>query len=218
MKTAESFFNWAYSNRANTVKKLLSGEELSHEKLFLGFCCHTPVFVSNGTAGLNASVKGIGFMPKEEYLEDTLAAYLEHIKSYDPEDKEYSQRGLVILEKCLYSDEAKQRIDFTRLGSLELAKKHSYINYRENPEATLCFYQPPAVSYELRGKMRIIDENDSGKREIYQQFINAQHDVYHTADMDRWLSRPAYVFDIEEVWDNGVGKEGFGTRMQFPYE
>jgi len=217
MKSAEAFFKWAYTNRANTVLTLLSGEMMSHEKLFLGFCCHTPTFVSNGSAGLNASIKGVGFVPKEEYLEETLAVYIEHIKSYSPDDKEYSQRGLKILEKYLYNEEAKERIDFTRLGSLELAKKHSYINYKENPEATLCFYQPPGISYELRGQMRIIDENDSGKREIYQQFINAQHDVYHAPNMDRWLERPAYVFDIEEIWDNGVSKDGFGTQMQFPY-
>ena len=216
MKSAESFFKWAYDARAATVLKLLRGEEISHEKIFLGFCSHTPTFVSNGPAGLNASIKGIGFFPKPEYLEETLEAYLEHIKSYTPEDKEYSKRGLAVLEKFLYSEEGKNRIDFTRLGSLELAKKHSYINYKANPEATLCYYQPPAISYELRGKMQIIDETESGKREIYQQFINAQHDVYHAPNMDRWLSRPAYVFEIEEVYDNGVSKEGFGTKMQFP--
>ena len=218
MRSAEAFFKWAYDTRGNTVKKLLAGEEIDHNKFFLSFCSHTPTFVSNGPAGLNGAIKGIGFMPKEEYLEETLAVYLEHINSYVAEEqKEYSQRGLVILEKYLYSDWAKDRVDFARLGSLELVKKHSYINYKANPEATLCYYQPPAISYELRGQMRILDENDSGKREIYQQFINAQHDVYHAPNVDRWLTRPAYVFEIEEVYDNGVSKEGFGTQLQFPY-
>jgi len=217
MKTAESFFKWAYDTRANTVLKLLNGEEMSHDKLFLSFCSHTPTFVSNGPAGLNASIKGIGFLPKEEYLEETLAAYIEHIKSYDKEDKGYSNRGLKVLEKYMYGGDARNRIDFTKLGSLELAKKHSYKNYKANPEATLCYYQPPGISYELRGQMRILDEMDSGKREIYQQFINAQHDVYHAPNMERWITRPAYVFDVEEIYDNGVSKDGFGTKMLFPY-
>ena len=65
--------------------------------------------------------------------------------------------------------------------------------------------------------MSIVDENDSGKKEIYQQFINAQHDVYHAPNMDRWLGRPAYVFKVEDIYDKGVSEEGFGTKLQFPY-
>lgn len=217
MKSAQSFFNWAFRTRAESVLKLYRGEMVSPEKMFLSFCSHDPAFVSNGPAGLNASIKGIGFLPKDEYLEETLEAYIEHIKSYDKEDKEYSNRGLALLVKYMYGNEARDRVDFTKVGSLEMAKKHSYTNYKVNPEATLIFYQPPAISYELRGKMEIYDECDSGKREIYQQFINAQHDVYHAPDMTRWLSRPAYIFRIEEIFDNCVTKDGFGTKMQYPY-
>ena len=69
----------------------------------------------------------------------------------------------------------------------------------------------------LRGKMEIIDECETGKREIYQQFINAQHDVYHTPDTSIWLTRPAYLFHIEEIYDNSASRDGFGTKMQYPY-
>ncbi|MFA5289658.1 MAG: hypothetical protein WC351_01285, partial [Candidatus Izemoplasmatales bacterium] len=62
MKTAESFFNWAFRTRANTVIKILNKEEMSQEKVFLSFCSHDPALVSYGPAGLNASIKGIGFM------------------------------------------------------------------------------------------------------------------------------------------------------------
>ncbi|MFA5466438.1 MAG: hypothetical protein WC251_01185 [Candidatus Izemoplasmatales bacterium] len=217
MKTAESFFNWAFRTRANTVIKLLNKEEMSPEKVFLSFCSHDPALVSYGPAGLNASIKGIGFVPKPEYLEETLEAYIKHIETYNGDDKEYSQRGLELLVKHLYGPEAQNRVDFSLIGSLEMAKKHSYANYKANPEATIIFYQPPMISYELRGKMEIHDEMDSGKREIYQQFLNAQHDVYHRPDRNRWLRYPAYVFRIEEIYDNCVTKDGFGTKMQYPY-
>lgn len=217
MQTAEKFFNWAFKTRANTVLRLYEGEEMTKEKVFLSFCSHTPALVSYGPKGLNASIKGVGFMPKPEYLEETLEAYLEHIKSYTPDDKEYSKRGLALLVKCMYGEDARHRVDFTRVGSLELAKKHSYKNYQDNPEATLIYYQPPMVSYELRGKMSIHDEKDTGKRELYQQFLNAQHDVYHRPDMSRWKDRPAYVFEIEEIYDKSATRDGFGTKLQFPY-
>lgn len=212
MRSAKSFFNWSYKTRANTVRKLYEGEMVSKEKMFLSFTSHNPAMVSNGPAGLNAAIKGVGFVPKPEYLEETLAAYKEHIATYDPEDDTYSQRGLKVLMEHLYAPEAEHRIDFSILCSVEMVKKHSWENYKVNPEATFIYYQPPAISYELRGQMEIQEEG------IYQEFINAQHDVYHAPNVERWKTRPAYIFHIEEIWDNGVSKEGFGTQLQYPYE
>jgi hypothetical protein len=211
MKSAQSFFNWSYKTRANTVIKIFNGEEISSEKMFLSFTSHNPAMISHGPAGLNASIKGVGFVPKPEFMEETLEAYMNHIKSYAPEDNTYSQRGLEILVKHLYAPEAEERVDFTIITSLEMAKKHSWENYRANPEATLIYYQPPVVSYELRGKMEIHEDD------IYHKFVNAQHDVYHAPNVERWASRPAYVFRIEEVFDNCVTKDGFGAKMQYPY-
>ena len=68
MKTAESFFRWSFNTRAENVMKMYRGEMVSPEKVFLSFCSHDPAFISNGPAGLNASVKGIGYMPKESIL------------------------------------------------------------------------------------------------------------------------------------------------------
>jgi hypothetical protein len=215
------FFNWAYRTRGNTVKALASGTEISPEKMFLSFTSHDPTFISNGPAGLNGSVKGIGFIPKEEYLEEALEAYVKHIRTYDPADKGYSQRGLELLLKWLYSDEAEKNIDFDHIYSVEMAFKHSYANYQVNPEATLVFYQPPMLSFEVRGKMDIIGEHheagsvDPFSLPILQQFVNAQHDVYHLPNIERWVTRPVYRFNIEEIYDNSANKIGFGTQIPF---
>ncbi len=210
MRSGKSFFEWSYGTRANMVKRIQAGQEVSREQMFLSFTSHNPAMISHGPAGLNASIKGVGYVPKPEYLDETLQAYLEHIRTYDPEDKSYSQRGLELLIKHLYSAEAEQRIDFGIIVSIEMAKKHSWENYQVNPEATLIYYQPPVISYELRGKMAIHEEG------IYQQFINAQHDVYHAPNIERWKTRPAYVFTIEEIYDNSVSREGFGQKMAYP--
>ncbi len=216
MDSSNRFFDWAYSTRAKNVISLYNDEPVTPEKMFLSFCSHEPAFVSYGPAGLNASVKGVGFLPKDEYLEEILEIYIKHIKTYEPNDKTYGKRGLELLIKYLYCEEAREKIDFTRLGSLEMAKKHSWTNYRVNKEAALLFHQPPMISYKLKGKVEIYDENISDKREIYQQFINAQHDMYHTPDMSRWLSYPAYIFEIEEVYDNSATRNGFGERLEYP--
>lgn len=210
MRSSESFFDWSYKTRANTVRRLFAGDEISPEKMFLSFTSHNPAVISSGPAGLNGSIKGVGWVPKPELMEETLAAYLEHIDSYNKDDKEYSQRGLAILVDHLYSVDAQSRIDFSLITSLEMAKRHSWENFQKNPEATFVFYQPPVISYELRGRMEI-HEGD-----IYHQFVNAQHDVYHAPNKERWVERPAYVFRIEEIYDNSVSKNGFGKRMEYP--
>ena len=215
------FFNWAYRTRGNTVKALAEDQKMAPEKIFLSFTSHDPVFISNGPAGLNGSVKGIGFIPKEEYLEEALAAYIEHIKTYDPSDKTYSDRGLKLLMKWLYSEEAEKTVDFSHIYSVEMAFKHSWTNYQVNPEAMLLFYQPPMLSFEVRGTMEIVGKhNEPGsvspfELPLIQQFINAQHDVYHAPNIERWVTRPAYKFKVEEIFDNSAGKNGFGTRISY---
>ena len=210
MQSAEKFFKWAFETRAKNVMAIYNGEDISRDRLFLNFTSHNPALVTNGPGGLNASIKGVGFVPKPEYLEEILAKYMKHIESYDGDNQAYSQRGLKILVEELYDPSVRHRIDFTRITTLEMAKNHTWANVQDNNEATYIFYQPPVISYELRGKITIDDEG------IYKKFVNAQHDVYHAPNVERWVKRPALVFDIEEVYDNSVSKTGFGKQMKYP--
>lgn len=68
MQSSKKFFNWAFNTRAENVIKLQKGEMTSPEKMFLSFCSHEPAFVSYGPAGLNASVKGVGFYRRTNIL------------------------------------------------------------------------------------------------------------------------------------------------------
>lgn len=219
------FLEWAYKTRGNTVKDLREGKIPSMEKMFLSFMSHNPVFISHGPSGLNGAVKGIGFVPKEEYMKEALDAYIEHIKTYDPKDKEYQKRGLDLLMKYLYSEEAMEKIDFSCVYGIEMAYTQSYKNYMENEEASLVFYQPPVISYELKGKMKLIGEihdkdSDVSYKDLpmIQQFINAQHDVYHSADMSRWKTQLVYKFEIEQIYDKSATKKGFGVKIYDKYE
>ncbi len=203
----EKFYNWAYGTRANTVKKIAAGEEVSHDKLFLSFTTHNPTFISNGPAGLNGSIKGIGFLPKEEYIPEILEAFQQHISKGWSDT--YSNEGLNVLLKYVYGEDSKKYIDFTKLTSLEMAKKHSWENYKADSNITLLFYQPPAISFEVRGTIEI-HEGD-----IYQKYVNASHDIYHKPDPSRWDSRPAYIINIAEIYDNSVGPNAFGQKLDY---
>lgn len=202
----QAFIQWAYQGRADLIHRQAEGERVPAHEIFLGFTRHNPAVVSVGPAGLNASVKGVGFIPKAEYLQETLDAYLEHIGRGWREG--YSEEGLRLLMRVLYGPGCQSRIDFTRLGSLELARDHTWNNLRANPQVTLLFYQPPAISYEVRGRAEIHEEGST-----YHQLLNAQHDVYHEPHPERWAARPAYVFVIEQIFDNSASRDGFGRRI-----
>jgi len=201
----EAFIRWAYDGRAELVRARAAGEEMSRDRFFLGFTRHSPALVSYGPAGLNASIKGVGFLPREEYLAETLEAYLAHIRRGWREG--YQQEGLALLLRTVWGEGCKARIDFARLVTLELAGKHSYTNIQENPQVTVLYYQPPVVSYEVRGVAQIVREGP------IHTFVNAQHDVYHQPHPELWSERPAYVITIQEIWDNSNTREGFGTRI-----
>lgn len=200
------FWNWLYNERKQFVYKLLSNDEnLNKEKIFLNFTRHTPTVISHGPAGLNGSVKGIGFIPKDEYISEVLEKYLPHIEQGYSEG--YSDRGLKILSETVFSEDFRDKIDDKKLISLELVKEHSYENISDNNEAVLLFYQPPVISYEVRCRCQIHEDGTIHK------FVNAQHDIYHSPNMDSWKNKPAYLFEILEIYDNSATKKGFGTKI-----
>lgn len=215
-----SFLKWAYKTRGEAVKNLAAGKILTKEQMFLSFMSHNPVFISNGPRGLNGAVKGIGFIPKKEYLKTALKEYKEHIKSYVKGDKSYQKRGLELLIKWLYSDEAAKNIDFDHVYGIEMAYENSYYNYLENPECSMVFYEPPVISYELKGSMELLGKKYDAASQvvnddlpIIQQFVNAQHDVYHNPNPNIWKTRLVYKFTIKEIYDKSSTAKGFGTRI-----
>ncbi|MGN1129583.1 MAG: hypothetical protein ACI4T6_11605, partial [Candidatus Flemingiibacterium sp.] len=161
-----AFLEWAYRTRGNSVRDLAEGKEVSMDKMFLSFMSHNPIFVSDGPAGLNGAVKGIGFIPREEYLAEAMEEYKKHIQSYVKGDKSYSDRGLKILLKYIYSEDAEKTIDFEHVYGVEMAFTNSYKNYMVNPQASMVFYQPPMISYELKGKMELIGEHHEPDEEV----------------------------------------------------
>ena len=202
----ESFIDWAYHGRGELIRRQAMGEDVPSHEIFLGFTRHNPAIVSIGPEGLNASIKGVGYIPKPEYLHETLDAYMEHIERGLTHD--YFREGLKLLMRLIYGRGCKGRIDFTRFGCLELALGHTWGNLQTDPAVTLLFYQPPQISYEIRGRAEIHQEGS-----VYHRLINAQHDVYHQPRVENWVNRPAYIFVIEEIYDNSATEEGFGNRV-----
>ena len=83
-------------------------------------------------------------------------------------------------------------------------------------EATLLYYSPSVLTYELRGKVTLHGYYGMKEEEmdLYQKFVNAQHDMNGIPVFDRWVHWPVYVFEIEEVYENSISsEEGWGKRI-----
>ncbi|MGE5654285.1 MAG: hypothetical protein ACM3ZQ_08530 [Bacillota bacterium] len=205
MKEVERFWTWAYVQRATLMRKMAAGSSIGGPNFFLDFCRHTPTMITNGPAGINGAIKGVGFLLQDDYLEAAVDDLMAHIERGWHDG--YSDEGLQLLVRHLWGEGCASHIDPHYLTSIELACKHSYANVMADPQVTLVYYQPPAVSFELRGTAQLIN---SGR---VHTFVNAVHDAYHRPNLSRWTERPVYLMRVEEIYDNSVGRDAFGRRI-----
>jgi hypothetical protein len=190
----EEFIQRIFKERVSTIRKIIQ-KELSDKELYMEFMRHTLIVATNGPAGLNAAVKGVGLVVKE----DILPRILSQIKDF-AETNPSRRKVLKFLLENLY---VKEKLDFKKLSSLELAKKHTYQNLIENKHAVLVFFIPPITSYEVKCRVEI-HLND-----LYHEYVNAVHDLFHKSKIKKeWSKTPAYIFHIEEIYDNSANKMG----------
>jgi len=229
------FLSWNYFSRRSSIRDFIDGKsERDMNLFFLESTRHNPALCTacvkpNGIIDVNAKIVGIGYVLREEFLSEAIEALNSHLKFGDKlfygvqtsEEKrkatiEYQRKGMLLLLRCLYfePEEARCKVDFTKMSTVELAKsnplssKHTWNIVQKNATACLLFYRPPNISFELHGWL------DIHKDGLYHEFVNAVHDAFHYVPPDkRRIERPAYLFNIEEVYDNSPTPKGFGTKI-----
>jgi hypothetical protein len=229
------FLRWNYFFRREHIESFLKGRhERDMNLFFLESTRHNPALCTafvkpDGTIFVNAKIVGIGYVLKEKLLPTATQALRKHIKLGDrlfseaqtSEEKrevmsEYQRKGVLLLLKHLYlkPEEAKRKVDFTKLSTMELAKnkphssKHTWTIVQKNKTACLLFYRPPNISFEIRGWLDIHEKGD------YNEFVNAVHDAFHYVSPEkRQTERPVYIFNVEEVYDNSPTPKGYGTKI-----
>jgi hypothetical protein len=203
-------------------------------RFFLESTRHNPALCTafmepDGTIYVNAKIVGIGYVLKEKFLKEATNDLYRHIKAGDQlfsgartkEQKrealrKYQRNGMLLLLKHLYlePEEARRRVDFTKMSTIELAlgkphsSKHTWNIVQRNPTACLLFYRPPAISFELHGWL------DIHRNGAYYEFVNAIHDSFHYVSPEkRQIERPVYIFNVEEVYNNSPTPKGYGTKI-----
>lgn len=189
----EKFQKWAFFERRALLDRIIEGRADRFD-MTVGFTRHNPAFITDGPAGLNGSIKGVGYIHKKEFIEETLEKMRERVV-----ERPDMQEAARFLRDVIYDEE---KVDFSLLTSLELAKKHTYENVKAGSRITLLYYMPPSVSYEVRCSVEIHEEG------IYYEFPNALHDLFH-GKRKKWS--PSYILKIEEIYDNST--ETMGERI-----
>ena len=232
----EKFIQWNYFPRVKSLKEIVQQQAaMDMNRFFLESTRHNPALCTafrreDDSVSVNAKIVGIGYVVKEKYISDATKAFAEHVKHGDElfrnaKDqsqrsgavREYQREGVLLFLEHLYFEEpnkAEEQIDFSKMSTVELAlskphsSKHTWQVVQHNLNACLLFYQPPSVSFEIRGRIEI-HEND-----VYHEFVNLVHDSFHYEPPEaRKERRPVYLFRVEEVYDNSATPTGFGTRI-----
>ncbi len=196
----DKFRRYIFHSRKEILLKMIKGELRDEKELYLSFTRALPAIVSHGPAGLNASIKMIGFVLKEKYLEETLYK----IKEFVERGKKNSLDVLNFLLNYIYNEE---KIDFAKLGTLDLAKKRTWANLKNGGEAILIFFTPPSTSFMVVADTEVHTEG------IYFEYFNALHDLFHVFPRAGRIvgKHPAYIFRIKEIWDKSV--DSFGVKI-----
>jgi len=200
MRIPERFKKYIFDERKNMIIKMMRGEVRDEKEIYLWFTRALPAIVSNGPAGLNASIKMVGFVVKEEYLEETVSA----IKNFVNSGKKSHEEVLQFLLRYIYDE---NRLDLSKLATLDLAKKRTWANLRDGGEAVLIFFTPPDTSFMVKVNVEVHLDG------LYFEYVNALHDLFHVVPQaQRIVGRhPTYIFKIREIWDKSV--DAFGKKI-----
>jgi hypothetical protein len=232
----ESFLRWNYFPRRKALLDLINGHSVVDEnRFFLESTRHNPALCTafrkeDGDIFVNAKIVGVGYVAREKCMDAVIKAFEEHVEYGDKlfgknqvgdelerNSREYQRAGASLLLEHLYFEDPKianERVDFGLMSTIELAlskpqsSKHTWQIVQHNLSACLLFYQPPSISFEIRGKIEI-HEDDS-----CSEFVNLVHDSFHyTPAKETRRKRPVYLVNIDEVYDNGPAPTAFGKKI-----
>ncbi len=196
----DAFKQYIFRERKAMIEKMAKGEVKDEKEIYLWFTRALPAIVTDGPAGLNASIKMIGFVLKEDYLDEAVRMIHEIAK-----EKRKMSEILDFLLNFVYDE---NKIDFTKLATLDLAHKRTWANLKNGGEAILIFFTPPDISYMVIAETEVHLEGSK-----YFEYVNALHDIFHVAPTAGKIvgRHPTYIFKIKEIWDKSV--KAFGNKI-----
>lgn len=202
----DAFIEWNLNSRLESFKDMMKGK-------FRLAGPHSGMIASYGIGRkdsrftLNNAVKGFGFVPKEEFIDEKLQFMKDTIEESMPKKMEF------LVELYEHSEVLNKNIQTSlELYSTPEFETHSFLNLIRNPQGTIVFLDNP--SYEIRTIVRVIHPEDKTadhyERKIVE-YTNLIHSYFHGKFSKDFIGLICYVI---EVFDNSPGKkEAMGRRV-----
>jgi len=202
----DAFIEWNLNSRLESFKDMMKGK-------FRLAGPHSGMIASYGIGRkdsrftLNNAVKGFGFAPKEEFIDEKLQFMKDTIEESMPKKMEF------LVELYEHPEVLNTNIQTSlELYSTPEFETHSFLNLIRNPQGTIVFLDNP--SYEIRTIVRVIHPEDKTadhyERKIVE-YTNLIHSYFHGKFSKDFIGLICYVI---EVFDNSPGKkDGMGKRI-----
>ena len=218
-RLSDDFLSHFYYGLRTDYLERIKGEKKNLSEVFLGLTRNNPVVVScDNQFTPNGAVKSVGFHLKDEYIDEAREAYDEFLdwrwkkiketmgSNYEGEGWLYSPHpdfivdGLKHALKFIYlsREEAENRIELEKLGTLEGFNKKTWANIQQNKKVAIVYYYPPGIHFQINCRVEI---QKSGK---LREFINRAACLAHGDNPAKWPKRTAYIFHVEEEIDKSV--------------
>jgi hypothetical protein len=196
----DAFMEWSVDRRLETLKRLNSGGMPELAGAHNGMVASHGLKRDDAQFSLNCAVKGMGFLPRPDKLEEIL-----NILKATFDDS--TDKKLVRLES-LYN-ESENIFDRTIQTSLELYatpeyQTHTFLNQMTDPAVSIVFLDFP--SYELRAITQLIHPLDPTLTPYEKNavdYINTIHDYFHSKSPRASIG---VLYHVIEVFDNTPGK------------
>ena len=157
---------------------------------------------------LNNAVKGMGFLPKREKIEEKIQLLKDTDNALFPEK----------LKNLIYFyDNIDSLFDLNKQGSLELYstpefETQTFLNQMTNPISTIVFLDIP--SYKLKTIVRLLHPDDPNLTEYEKnvvRYINDIHSYFHGKFPRDYI---AVIYYVVEIYDNSPGRmDAMGRRI-----
>ncbi len=157
-----------------------------------------PVLASMGTGQfpVNLASRGIGLLPKEEYLEEFTTEFIEVRKQANELDFSATLKERVACARRFYS--RPETHDPYILGGLEIFEGQTPKNLMENPIASLLYSgeSPKFNSYQLNGIVNFVKEGDP-----HYEFLLAARELFAFDSFHVTQHRYpyGYLFHVAEI-------------------
>lgn len=194
------FLEWLASSRIKFLNDMIDRRPMRY------FSAHLPVMATwreGDPFPVNMTVKGIGLIPKDEYLQDYTDMFEAAIAEARTVSWDESLHKRVEIMNALYRD--VNNFNPSALGGLEIFEGRAFENLRENPHTSLLYIGMSHssqgmqyISFQINGDVALLEKENPYYRFLLSSRKLFEFEKFHLYQPDYPFG---YLINVIEVRD-----------------